>query len=180
MAAAGNAKCAIIIKKFLEGTGCGIPETQRKLYEAYVPFIQTLAKEHNLDEDMVFNNVAATAIKPILRFKKNDSHRKDAEKHIVETLKKNLSPTHKSIEAAMEIIPIPKHQRDPHAAVKEWKTPQMVLSSKPQSSVSEKNRAFRSILTPGMIQVWKDYATRHNLDNEYAALSKVTTLLKDL
>lgn len=178
-------RCYKIIKAYIQdgAEGCGIPKTQIRLLDKYVPFIQDLAKEYEIDEDLLFQNVQASAVRPVLRFNKNNPLRVNVEKHIIDTIKSKKSPTKKTIELVMGITPKPKLISDHPESIKERtniKTQQIYQTAKSSSDISEKIRIFKSILTSGQIQIWKDYAMRHNLDDEYSALSEVTKRIRDM
>lgn len=156
--------------------GCGFPERQIKLYKNFITFVEELSKESGLPEDLIYDNLSANAVKRVLPFKKGEPPRVSVEKHIVSTLKSKHSPTRKTIEDAMGIAPEPKRISNP-TAIKKSVTSSFSLEINSTNDAKQKNKIFLSILTAGQIQIWSDWASNNDCEDEYSALCKVTANL---
>jgi beta-glucosidase-like glycosyl hydrolase len=141
---------------------CGISKNQISLMNNYIQFAEALSQESKINEDVIFQNVQATAVKSILKLDKSSTSLKNAKQHIIESLKARKSPTRKTIEFAAGISPIEKVIR------------------KNKLDASEKNKMLKFILSPEQQQQWTDYATTNGLEDMFSALCKITILLKDL
>jgi len=174
--------CAAYYHAFIKkgAEACGVAPSMLESIRQFVPFVEDLAKEYELDEDLIYQNLQVCAAKPIMKLKKSNQNRKAAEKHIIETIKSEKSPTVKTIEDALGVEHHPKMMADPDAIKKEI-SQKIILTTKPGSDIAEKNRVFSLVLgSPGYIQSWRDFAERKGLENEYAALMYITVNLKQL
>jgi hypothetical protein len=153
---------------------CGLPQSQVGLIRKYIPFAQKLARENNIDVDIFFQNVSASSVKTPLSFKKNSDARKNAEKHIIETLLINRSPTTASIHEALGIEYFSKPMRSPK---KKIVSIPFSLTSSTHNESAARNRVFLSILSSGQIKKLSDYASKNDLSNEYEALCKIISSL---
>ena len=158
---------------------CGISKSQVTVWKKYIPFIESLSEESGIDEDTIADNVSPSSVKRLLTMKKTSVGRIAGEKHIIETLKIKKSPSKRTIEDAMGIDCSPKRMVNT-IALRKLATEPVVLVSSHNGEINEKIRAFKSILTTGQQKLWMDYVIKHDLENEYEALSKVTILLEEL
>lgn len=178
-------QCYRIIKSAIQKgmDSCGI--TSQKEFEflknIYVPFVEELSKETGLDNETIWHNLPRSDIKPIFKFQEDSPQRQAAVKYIVKTLKSNKRPTLKTIELSLGLKHNEQRMRVLPDAIKKEIPRQIILTEKKDGGISSKISDFKLLLgSPGYIQKWKDFAERHDIENEYSALIYITTQLHNL
>lgn len=137
--------------------------------DSYLAFAEEFSKDYGFDVNIIYRNVPSSAVKPILRFKRDSDIRKRAEKAIAQTLKDKHAVTGKYVNTVIGIIPEPKKFASSPIAISSAGAKDAFAVN----TVKDKIRLITSALTSGQMKVLTTIMEKHQLNNEYEALSLV-------
>lgn len=148
---------------------CGLGTGTANSFDKYIDFVEDFSKEFGIAQDIVYRNVPQSAVKTILRFKKNSSVRRDATQKIAETLRGKNAVTVKFVSSIIGTETRPKLIEAPKvivAPISESRQDAIV-----SNNVKDKIRLITTALSSGQIAVLLKVMEQNNLDNEYEAIS---------
>jgi hypothetical protein len=162
--------CADFFRKWKkEPNFCGLGKTACNAIEKYLEFADEFSEEHGIDVGVVYRNVPQTAVKPIMKFKRDSDIRQRATKMIAQTVKDKHAVTGKYVNTIMGIDATPKKfTPSPIQFTSEPSTP-----ATKTDKIKDKIRLLTSILTTGQLEVLQRVMKEKELDNEYEALAVV-------
>ena len=162
--------CAELYKKWKkEPNFCGLGKSEASSVNKYIEFVEDFSKEYGIEESIVYRNAPRTAIKPLLKFKKDSDIRKNAAKKISQVLNDKHAITGTYVGAVIGMIPQPKtFVKSPMVISSEG-----VTDSFQKSSIKDKVRLITSVLTTGQMNIVIDVMKKQHLDNEYEAISLI-------
>lgn len=125
---------------------CGIGKVSANQIDQYLKFVDEFAGEYDIDVAVIYRNCPSTAIKPLLRFKKDSEIRIKAKKEIAEVLKNKQGITSKFINVVIGLPPIPiKMKEEPRVIVAPMSEPHREVVSK--NTIKDKIRLITSPCT---------------------------------
>jgi hypothetical protein len=171
--------CADLYKKWKkEPNFCGLGKEEANTIDKYIDFVDEFSKEFEIPEDVIYRNAPRTAIKPILRFRKDSDIRRNVSIAIAETLKSKHAITTKFVNVTMGVPLVPKKMvEEPKVIVAPLTEPHKEIIA--TNLIKDKIRMLNAVLTPGQMAILQKVAAIENLNNEYEALAKVLIWVKD-
>lgn len=151
---------------------CGLGGSTAKMYDEYLNFVDDFSKQYDIDPDIVYRNAPQSAIKPILRYRKNSEVRTRVTQAIAETLKSKHAITGKYVNEIVGLPTIPKKMmEEPKVIVAPISEPHReVINS---NAIKDKIRLLTSALTSGQMNILSEVAKINQLDNEYEAMALI-------
>jgi len=162
--------CVDFFKKWKkEPNFCGIGKASCKGIEQYLEFADDFASEHGIDVSIVYRNVPQSAVKPILKFKRDSDIRKKASKSIAQTLKDKHAITGKYVNSIIGIDATPRKVIQTLPAVSATQS----TDSHSDGSIKDKIRLINNALTTGQLNVLHKVMSIYELNNEYEAIGLI-------
>ena len=170
-------KCIDFWKKWKkEPNFCGLGRQTARTHDKYLSFVEDFTKEHGFIEEIVYQNVPLSSIKPLLTFKEDSDIRKRATKQIAQTLNDKHAITSKYVKFLIGIDPNTKPLVKPPLMAAASEIPKEALDNK---RLTDKIRLIKSVLTSGQIGILLEIIEKEGLDNEYDALTKALIWAKE-
>ena len=170
-------KCVDYFRKWKkEPNFCGVGKATENTINKYLEFVEEFAGEYKFDTELLYRNAPQTAIKPLLKFKKDSDLRLKARKQIAQTLTDKHAISAKYVNFLIGIDPTPKPLAVNPIVQATAEIPKEVFT---KNTVKDKLRILSSALTPGQMGILSDVAEKKDLDDEYAALSLVLIWAKE-
>ena len=161
--------CADLYKKVKRcGNFCGLGDNEYRMVTKYLDFVEEFTERYGFTEDFVYVNCPRHAVYPALKFKRGSDIRTKVMDEINKTLKDKRSISRKFIELIMGVSPPMK--KIPVPIVPKSEIPSVALT---KNLVADKIRLLNSVLTTGQIRILNSCMEKHQLNNEYEAISKI-------
>ena len=165
--------CSDLYKKWkVEPNFCGLGKSEANYIDKYINFVEEFSTEFDIPEDVVYRNAPRSAVKSILRFRKDSAVRQTAVQAIANTLKGKHSISSKFVNANIGV------QLKPQKMIE---APKVIVApiSEPHreqinsNSVKDKIRLLTSALSIGQMNTLINVMKFADLDNEYEAMALV-------
>jgi hypothetical protein len=165
--------CSDLYKKWkVEPNFCGLGKVEANYIDKYISFVEEFAKQFDIPEDVVYRNAPRSAVKPILRFRKDSAVRQAAVQAVADTLKGKHSVTSKFVNANIGVQLKPQKMVEaPKVIVAPISEPHRLQID--SNNIKDKMRLITSVLTTGQMMVLTNVMIFAELDNEYEALSLI-------
>lgn len=157
---------------------CGLGNQESNYIRHYIEFVAEFSKEFDISEDIVYKNAPRSALKRLLQFDNKSEVRKKVTLVIADTLRQKKSVTGKFVNAAIGIkCPPGPFVEDPKVIVAPMSDEHREVVA--NNCVKDKIRLITNVLTTGQMSILLEIMEIEDLDNEYAALSRIIIWAKE-
>lgn len=161
-------KCVDYFRKWKkEPNFCGVGKATENTINKYLEFADEFSNTYKFDIDLVYRNVPQTAVKPLLKFKKDSDIRTKVMKQIAQTLSDKHAISLRYVQQLIGLEPKSKPLVISPAVAAISEIPQEAFTT---NSIKDKIRLITSALPSGQIDMLDEIMKKKDLDNEYAAL----------
>ena len=147
---------------------CGLGRVAQGYINGYLRFVDDFASEYGFDENIIYTNVTASAVRQLLRFNKESDTRKRVEKQIAQTLKDKHAITGKYVNHLIGISPVSLPIKNTPIVAAISDIPKEAFSKGKQK---DRIRLIVSAITSGQHKILLEIMEKECLDDEYAALT---------
>ena len=173
----GMTACVDLYKKWKkEPNFCGLGNKEATLVNSYIEFVEEFSKDTGISEEIIYRNAPRTAVKAILKFKKDSDIRTRVTKEIEKILKSKQAITTRFVSNAIGILPATKpFVKSPIAITLSGASADATRTNE----VRDKVRLITSALSSGQLKTLNEVMERYELNNEYEAIALVIKWAKE-